>query len=61
MLDRSRNFGEVFGEADHKYVQDGKKFDHEGKELGAPAEKPAKATSKSKGETLDQVGAQLSG
>lgn len=55
-LDRSRPFGEVFGVADHKYVQDGKKFDHEGKDIGK-ASKSEKA-SKPNPEP-DQVGSQL--
>lgn len=63
-LDRSRPFGEVFGEhPDHKYVQDGKKFDHQGDEIGGKPEKAAKPVLSLKNDKPapdDQVGAQLS-
>lgn len=32
-LDKSRPYGTVFGHADHRYVQDGKKFDSRGEEI----------------------------
>lgn len=40
-LDRSKSFGQVFGDASHAYEQDGRKFDHEGKEVDAPEDKGA--------------------
>jgi hypothetical protein len=63
-LDRKRPFATVFGEhLDHTYVQDEKKFDHAGNELGAKPEKagakPVLTLKGGKGE-VDQVGAQLS-
>ncbi len=35
-LDRSRSYGQVFGDASHSFEQDGRKFDHEGNEVDAP-------------------------
>ena len=35
-LDRSKPFGSVYGEADHRYEQDGYPFDADGNEVGAP-------------------------
>lgn len=61
-LDRKRPFGQVFGAPDHHYVQDGKKFDHDGIEVGGSEEPapPVTKTKKSKGDdATDQVGAQL--
>jgi len=34
-LDRTRSFGQVYGQSDHAYEQDGKWFDHEGKLVSA--------------------------
>jgi hypothetical protein len=34
-LDRLKSFGSVYGEADHRYEQDGYLFDAEGNEVGA--------------------------
>lgn len=62
-LDRTRDFGEVFGATSDgaRYFQDGKAFDGAGNEIGAPAPK-AKAKPASKPAPLDsadQLAAQL--
>lgn len=44
-VDLTRPYGEVYGQADHRYEQDGKLFDNEGNLIedqpGAKAEEPA--------------------
>lgn len=41
-LDRKRPFGQTYGPVGHAYEQDGKKFDHEGKEVLSDEEKAAR-------------------
>jgi hypothetical protein len=63
-LDRKRPFAEVFGEnIDHKYLQDDKRFDHEGLEIGGDgkvdrSEKQDKSAKIAKA-VADQVSAQM--
>lgn len=62
-LDRTRDFGEVFGSTTGgaRFFQDGKAFDGAGDEIGAPAPKAkAKAPAKSAPlDSADQLAAQL--
>lgn len=42
-LDRTRSFGQVYGQSDHTYEQDGKWFDHEGKLISEAQDEPEPA------------------
>lgn len=59
-LDRTRPFGEVYGQFGYRYEQDGKRFDAAGNEVGAPAgEKPKAASPTSDVSAIDaQLAAQ---
>lgn len=43
-LDRTRPYGEVFGDAPYRYEQGGKRFDHNGTEIAQDGAAPAPAT-----------------
>lgn len=65
-LDRSRDFATVSGQAEHRYEQDGKRFDAEGacmdeagyKKPGAPPARDTRTTAAADPTIIEQIGKQ---
>lgn len=60
-LDRNRPYGQVFGDAQYAYEQDGKLFDHQGEEVGAEPVATEQKKPGPKPKEQSQIDAQLEG